>query len=158
VEIGCLVRFALLDRLLVGTQRIIGDVELVERQQTNDVDKTRQRAHCIGAAAEAEKKDAIVVLIMLDKECVGTENFVVEAVSGSELKHALGVLADPRPCIDLTHRADAGVVIDALLVVLLHNAKQLEDIRRVADHLISRSVFPWQRAPQKRAYTGETYN
>jgi hypothetical protein len=32
------------------------------------------------------------------------------------------------------------VVIDALLVILLHNAKQLEDVRRIADDLIARSV------------------
>jgi len=47
-------------------------------QQSDHVDEGGKRAHRIGAAAEAEQKDVVAILVLLGEEFIGAENLVIE--------------------------------------------------------------------------------
>jgi len=128
-EVPRKLKFGLFANLLVRAQGVISDVELIRWQEPDHMNEARQRADGISAAAESEEKDAIALLIVLGKKSVSAENFGVEAVSGCQFEHAFGILRQSRPRIVGADRADSRVVIDTLIVVLMHNAKEFQHIR-----------------------------
>src|SRR6516165_1161914 len=92
-EVPARLKIVLFANLLVRAQSVMGDVELIGRQQPDHVDESSQCANRVGAAAKSEQKDAIVLLIILTKKPVGAENLVVKAISRRELEDAFRVLS-----------------------------------------------------------------
>src|ERR1700689_4042875 len=118
-----------LARTFVRGQGVIGDVGLIRRQQSDHADESRKRADRISAAAEPKKKYGVAVVIVLGEKRIGVENVTVQTGACRQSKDAFLVIFQPCPRIVGANRADAGIVVDALVGVLLGNAKQLEDIR-----------------------------
>jgi len=127
-------------RFLVGRERVAGEVDLIPRQQSHHVDEGGENTDGVCAAAEAEQPDAVIRLIALAEEAIGAQRVLIEPGSGGEAEHAADFLLEAPPCALQTDGTDAGMIIDALPIVLFENAKQFEDVRDVRTDLVAGAV------------------